>query len=76
MAIAYRNSLANEALYVKFSKIGFWFTGRWGNKYDTLIQTGMFDFELENEADQELDEKPEFFEIRDHLTEDFKTAKE
>jgi len=29
-AIAYRNSLSDNALYVRFSKVGFWFSGLWG----------------------------------------------
>lgn len=51
-AIAYRNSLSDDALYVRFDKVGFWMTGKWGMDYDSLIKTGSFDHELEQNLDE------------------------
>lgn len=47
IAVGYRNSISNDALYIQFTKTGYWFTGRWGNAYDSLIKTGLFSDELE-----------------------------
>jgi vacuolar protein sorting-associated protein 13A/C len=47
MGIGYRNSISDDALYIWFSKTGYWFTGRWGDDYDSLIKTGLFSDELE-----------------------------
>ena len=47
LAIGYRNSISNDALYISFTKAGYWFTGIWGMEYDSLIKTGLFSEELE-----------------------------
>jgi vacuolar protein sorting-associated protein 13A/C len=46
-AIGYRNSICDDGLFLTFSKIGYWFTGIWGNDFDSLIKTGLFIDELE-----------------------------
>lgn len=34
VACAYRNSLSeNDGIFLKFSKMGYWFTGKWGLMY-------------------------------------------
>lgn len=52
MGIGYRNSISDHALYLWFSKTGYWFTGRWGELYDSLIKTGLFSSELEEQENQ------------------------
>ncbi|CAD8085165.1 unnamed protein product [Paramecium sonneborni] len=49
LGIGYRSSLSNEALYIQFKKVGYWFSGIWGQKYDNLIKTGQFDDEIEEQ---------------------------
>ncbi|CAD8180234.1 unnamed protein product [Paramecium pentaurelia] len=49
LGIGYRSSLSNEALYIQFKKVGYWFSGIWGQKYDNLIKTGLFDDEIEEQ---------------------------
>lgn len=47
----YRNALnEKDGLFIRFSKMGFWFTGKWGMlfKKGGLIDTGMHSFEQEN----------------------------
>ncbi|CAK73960.1 unnamed protein product (macronuclear) [Paramecium tetraurelia] len=49
LGIGYRSSLSNEALYIQFKKVGYWFSGIWGQQYDNLIKTGLFDDEIEEQ---------------------------
>jgi vacuolar protein sorting-associated protein 13A/C len=44
-AVGYRNSISNDGLHILFSKVGYWFTGVWGNDFDSLIKTGLFNDE-------------------------------
>ncbi|EGR30420.1 hypothetical protein IMG5_132670 [Ichthyophthirius multifiliis] len=54
----YRNSLSEkDGLFLKFSKIGFWFTGKWGMEFiqNGLIDKGLHFFENEtNQTQQEV----------------------
>lgn len=55
IAIAYRNSLSEDAIYLRIGKAGYWFSGMWGSQEDELIKTGKFDFEIEKEIENEME---------------------
>ncbi|CAD8129633.1 unnamed protein product [Paramecium sonneborni] len=48
LGISYRSSLSNESLYTQFQKVGYWFRGIWGSKYDNQIKTGFLMMKQKN----------------------------
>jgi hypothetical protein len=46
---AYRNSLTNDGLWLTFSKLGFWSTGRWGSDFGEVIENEVLPFELQKD---------------------------
>lgn len=61
MAVGYRNSIGNDALYLNFTKAGYWFTGPWGKDFDSLIRTGLFSDEMEVISSQQNQMNDSFY---------------
>ena len=42
----FRNSVADDCLYLYFNKLGLWSTGLWGDDCGDLLKNGRFEFEV------------------------------
>lgn len=45
---AYRHSLTHEGMFIYFSKLCMWTTGRWGQEPGDLFETGLMSYECED----------------------------